>query len=110
MDRKEYSDDTVTILDLVATERGRQEYLKSEGKFKYSCADKEISHAEALTVLAEEVGETAHEVNEGIGGRYIDKRRLLKELIQVAAVAVAWAEKTHNEIEAEANPRISSEP
>lgn len=110
MERTEYSDDTVTILDLVASERGRQNFLKSQGKFAYTCADKEMSHSEALAVLTEEVGEAAHEVNEGIGGRYVDKRRLLKELIQVAAVAVAWAEKTHNEIEAEANPRISSEP
>lgn len=99
MERKEYSDSMVAILDMVASERGRQEFLKAEGKFAYSCADKEISHSEALTVLTEEVGEAAHEVNEGIGGRYIDKRRLLKELIQVAAVAVAWAEKTHAEIE-----------
>jgi NTP pyrophosphatase (non-canonical NTP hydrolase) len=98
--KREYDENLVTILDLVATERGRQERLKSEGKFTYSCADKEMQHSEALTVLAEEVGEAAHEVNEGIGpDRFIDKRRLLKELIQVAAVAVAWAEKTHAEIE-----------
>ena len=100
MSRAEYSDEMVAVLDLVASERGRQELLKSEGKFAHSCADDEMSHAEALTVLAEEVGEAAHEVNEGIGGRYIDKRRLLKELIQVAAVAVAWSEKVKREIEA----------
>lgn len=100
MNRDNYSDKTVEILDLVASERGNQERLKVEGRFVYSCADLEISHAECLTVLAEEMGECAHEVNEGIGaGREIDKRRLLKELIQVAAVAVAWAEKTKLEIE-----------
>ena len=100
--RETYGDDTVTILDMVATERGRQEFLKSQGKFTYTCADKEMTHAEASTVLQEEVGEVAHEVNEGIGpDRYIDKRRLLKELIEVAAVAVAWAERTHKEIESD---------
>ncbi len=97
-----YSDATVAILDMVATERGRQELLKSQGKFEYSCADKGITHAECCTALAEEAGEVAHEVNEGIGkDRYIDKRRLLKELIETAAVAVAWAEKTHAEIESD---------
>jgi NTP pyrophosphatase (non-canonical NTP hydrolase) len=101
MERTEYSDAMVDILDLVASERGRQLFLKSEGKFAYTCSDPEMSHFEALTVLAEEVGEAAHEVNEGIGGRYIDKRRLLKELIQVAAVAVAWSEKVKREIESE---------
>ncbi len=99
MERNEYTDSMVAVLDLVATERGRQLFLKSQGKFAYTCSDKEMTHFEALTVLAEEVGEAAHEVNEGIGGRYIDKRRLLKELIQVAAVAVAWSEKVKQEIE-----------
>ncbi len=100
MERAEYSDEMVAILDLVASERGRQVFLKSQGKFAYTCADPEITHAEASAVLSEETGEVAHEVNEGIGGRYIDKRRLLKELIEVAAVAVAWAEKVKREIEA----------
>ncbi len=108
----EYRDATVAILDMVATERGRQELLKSQGRFDYSCADKEITHAECCTILAEEAGEVAHEVNEGIGkDRFIDKRRLLKELIETAAVAVAWAEKTLDEIEADAadlSPRVSA--
>jgi NTP pyrophosphatase (non-canonical NTP hydrolase) len=107
MERKEYSEATVAILDMVATERGRQEFLKSQGKFTYTCADKEMTHAEACTVLMEEAGEVAHEVNEGIGSdRNIDKRRLMKELIEVAAVAVSWAEKVHTEIESD-NPEIS---
>lgn len=98
--KREYDDNLVTILDLVATERGRQERLKSEGKFAFTCADKDITHSEALSVLSEEVGEVAREINEGIGkDRYIDKRRLLKELIESAATAVAWAEKVHAEIE-----------
>ena len=47
--RETYGDDTVAILDMVATERGRQEFLKSQGKFTYTCADMEMTHAEAST-------------------------------------------------------------
>lgn len=100
MSFREYSDDMVDILDMVASERGRQEKLKGEGRFAYTCADDQMTHAEAMTVLSEEVGEVAHEVNEGIGpNRSVDKRRLLKELIETAAVAVSWAEKVKREIE-----------
>lgn len=104
------NDSMIAILDMVATERGRQEFLKTQGKFAYTCADAEMTHSECMTVLAEEAGEVAHEVNEGIGpDRYVDKRRLLKELIETAAVSVAWAEKVHAEIEG-VNPEIKHDP
>jgi len=47
---------------------------------------------EALSVLTEEVGEAAHEVNESIGKPYDKERemRLRTELIQVAAMAIGW--------------------
>lgn len=93
------NDSMIRILDMVATERGRQELLKSQGKFEYTCADKAMSHFEALSVLTEETGEVAHEVNESIGGRPLNRFKLIKELIEVAAVAVAWAEKTLREVE-----------
>ena len=52
-----------------------------------------MSSAEKLTVLAEEFGEVAHEVNEGIGeGREVNIDKLRKELVQTAAVASAWVE------------------
>lgn len=52
-----------------------------------------MTPAEKLTVLGEELGEVGHEINEGIGtGRAVDLLKLRKELVQVAAVAVAWVE------------------
>jgi hypothetical protein len=87
---------TGDILSLVNEERNRQEDLKRKGKFAYTCADPAsdlFTNSDKLTVLVEEVGEAAHEINEGIGpGRRVDMAKLKKELIEVAAVAVAWAE------------------
>lgn len=86
------------IFSAIADERERQERLKAVGKFVYSCADREIPHIECYLVLAEEVGEVAHELNETIGGhRPLDKAKLTKELIQSAAVIVAWLEKLRAE-------------
>ena len=80
------------IVEEIYRERGRQNELKRAGKFAYTCADKEMLQPERLAVLAEEFGEVAHEVNEGIGGRKVDIAKLRKELIQVGAVCVAWVE------------------
>lgn len=47
-----------------------------------------------LAILVEEVGEAAHELNDAvIDGRLPDKEKLRTELIQVAAMACAWAEQ-----------------
>jgi hypothetical protein len=89
------------VLDLVERERERQEDLKAAGKFKYSCADAELSDAECLAVLVEEVGEAGHEVNECIQKPrdLAALQRLQAELIQSAAVAVAWCERLQIEID-----------
>jgi hypothetical protein len=80
-------------LDSVVIERIRQEALKREGKFAYTCADAGLSNAERFMVLAEEFGEVGHELNEGIGeGRSVSLERLRTELVQVAAVCMAWCE------------------
>lgn len=77
----------------IMDERARQDDLKRAGRFAYTCADPELSHAERLTVLGEEFGEVCHEVNEAIGGRTeLDRAALRNELVQVAAVCVAWIE------------------
>lgn len=102
------------ILLAIGNERSRQEKLKFDGKFLWTCADNDITHHEKLGVLAEEFGETAKEVVDY--GISIDKcmkekisfplhrrlyflKRIREELIQVAAVCVAWCEAIDKEIE-----------
>ena len=74
-------------------ERHRQERLKDEGRFALTCADP-VSNGARLAVLVEEVGEVARAVLEqGIDGEVAyDKhgKNIEKELVQVAAVCVAW--------------------
>jgi NTP pyrophosphatase (non-canonical NTP hydrolase) len=46
-----------------------------------------------LAILMEEVGEVARELNDAeIDGRPADRYSLVKELIQVAAMAASWIE------------------
>lgn len=84
---------TEIALREVRTERYRQEQLKHEGRFRYTCADKELTNAERAVILGEEFGEACRAVLEA-GDVVNDKHgaQLRKELIQVAAVAVAWIE------------------
>jgi hypothetical protein len=74
-------------------ERRRQDDLKAAGRFAHTCADVDMGNAERLAVLVEEVGEVARCVSE-TAGLANDKhgRDLRAELVQVAAVAVAWIE------------------
>lgn len=88
------------VLALIVVERARQEQRKTDGRFLYTCADPSpdaMTDAEKLTVLTEEVGEVAREVltadvrrlaRDSVGTR----EAMLAEVVQVAAVAVAWAE------------------
>jgi NTP pyrophosphatase (non-canonical NTP hydrolase) len=81
------------VLDEVTAERERQERLRDEGKFPHTCASRGLSYAEKYAILGEEVGEVARHVTEGvIDVTRVDVTKLRKELIEVAAVAVAWAE------------------
>lgn len=82
------------VLQDVFRERMRQEELKRQGKFKHTCADV-MPNAERLAVLAEEFGEVSRHVCEELIAERLDTAERLKlhaELVQVAAVAVAWAE------------------
>ena len=79
-------------LALVAAERARQEELWPG----QTCAGV-LPHAAKLAVLLEEVGEVSHELTEALnhapgGIEEPDLANLLTELVQVAAVATAWAE------------------
>jgi NTP pyrophosphatase (non-canonical NTP hydrolase) len=77
----------------IIAERERQGELKAAGRFKYTCADPELSSGEKLAVLAEEVGEVARALLEASGEvSDVHGQKLRDELIQVAAVAMAWAE------------------
>ncbi|NBW23500.1 MAG: hypothetical protein EBR82_87720 [Caulobacteraceae bacterium] len=76
---------THDVLIDVAAERLRQEGLKASGKFPATCAD-DIPAASKFAILVEEVGEVARAINDG------DPEHMREELVQVAAVAVAWVE------------------
>ena len=70
----------------VRVERARQEQLKQSGKFAATCADDTLSAGQKLAILVEEVGEVARAICDR------DPEHMREELIQVAAVAVAWVE------------------
>lgn len=95
------------VIEKVYRERLRQSELMRAGKFKWTCAILGIPYDRKLAVLAEEFGEVSKQVVEhGItADKYKDegvvmprhreryfRERLRKELIQVAAVCVAWVE------------------
>jgi hypothetical protein len=103
------ADVTDTILARVAVERRRQDTLVRQGKFPWNCAFDGPPYAAKLAVLLEEVGEVGREVVEH--GITTDKyaadpqlmvmpphreeyyrKRMAEELVQVAAVCVAWVE------------------
>lgn len=79
------------IVDVV-NERIRQEQLRLDGRFVHTCADPDMADGAKLACLTEELGEVARamlhrdELTSDGGGD------LRTELVQVAAVAVAWAE------------------
>jgi hypothetical protein len=91
------SDLSFRVALLVVKERARQEMLCRGGKFSFTCADPEIPNGGKMMVLAEEFGEVAKAALEIYdpkpGQDEVAKTEALKiELIQLAAVAVAWAE------------------
>lgn len=87
------NDENALVLEDVRRECRRQQELKEEGRFEYTCRDPEMTDTERLAVLVEEVGECARAVLES-SKLANDKHGadLRKELIQVAAVATSWVE------------------
>lgn len=90
------------VFGLVGRERCRQEELKAQGKFQFTCADVEpaMPNIRKACVLCEEVGEVVRAVNEmdnvgsqGYALAHLDievaSNQLISELIQVAAAAGA---------------------
>lgn len=84
------------VLRFVVSERERQEAAveKHHGEGWRSPASADCSDETRLAILIEEVGEVANALNERRVGKPFD---LLAELVQVAAVAAAWAESLAGE-------------
>lgn len=62
---------------------------------EYSMLGPHYSSGDRLAILVEEVGEVAHELTYDQGGPGVGEGRrdeLVKELIQVAAMALTWVE------------------
>ncbi len=86
-------------------ERARQERLRLDGKFLHTCASPDFvafTHFGRAAVLTEEVGEVARavlDVEKIAEGRHEDAlafKKLRAELIQTAAVCVAYIEALDN--------------
>jgi len=75
----------VDILGLIAAEFDRA-YAKHDGRTPRSHS---VGDQESLVVLVEEVGEVARAMTYDEG----DQEQLAAELIQVAAMSAAWAER-----------------
>lgn len=81
------------ILEEIKAERERQEVLKTAGRFQFTCADSGMTNAERYLVLAEEVGEVARAIMESSKlANDVHGVDIRKELIQVAAVALAFVQ------------------
>lgn len=102
------------VLRDVGVERLRQEDLRQSGKFLWTCATDGVPLDRKMSVLSEEVGEVAKEVVDfGIArDKYKEEKltfprhhevalllRIRKELVQVAAVCVAWIEAIDRDLD-----------
>jgi hypothetical protein len=82
------------VCGLVHAERDRQNALFAEGKLPFTCASRTADAKRKLRVLVEEIGEVAEAIDmlEGSRNTKAAAAHLIDELIQVAAVCVAWLE------------------
>ncbi|HMJ88768.1 MAG TPA: hypothetical protein VK530_03070 [Candidatus Acidoferrum sp.] len=79
------------VLVDVVVERARQQQLFDAGKLPFRVCDRATTNSTRLAVAAEEFGEIAHAINEGTV-TVQERAHLREEVIQLAAVCVAWAE------------------
>lgn len=85
-------------LEMIAAERDRQDELVAAGKFGQTAAWPGMPNLLRLAVLGEEQGEVTeavleHDIHDNTAkGRARWRQNLRAELVQVAAVAVAWLE------------------
>jgi hypothetical protein len=84
------------VILAIAAERRRQDELVRAGKLPFNCSDPLIPGSLKTEVLGEEFGEVckaSYELRTWSGGpKDALKLALRTELIQLAAVAVAWLE------------------
>lgn len=81
------------IVMRIADERRRQRQLLITGKISFNCSSPVVDDTRKACVLYEEVGEVAQAVLEWQEKPCAIRREHLRmELVQVAAVAVAWLE------------------
>lgn len=83
------------VLQHVVNERQRQMELFHQGKHTFTCSSRIVDDNRKLRVLVKEVGEVAEaldRVESHKGGNSQPHEDLRDELIQVAAVCVAWLE------------------
>lgn len=78
-------------IERIHEERERQRALFKERKISFDVASPIIDLRRKFRVLAEEVGEVAHAIDQ-IENHGMAQGNLNMELVQVAAVAVAWLE------------------
>ena len=84
------------IIFFIMQERSRQNELKQRGDFPYTCADTEMLQSERLAVLVEEVGEVSRALlNAGQLSNDSSPKELRTELIQCAAICIAWLESLY---------------
>lgn len=92
-DQEEVQSPTARVLRDVMIERARQDNLKAAGRFQYTCADPGMVDVDRVACLGEEFGEACRALLESRhAANDVHGKDLRKELIQVAAVAVAWVE------------------
>ena len=78
-----------TTLQAIQAEATRAHLLHGAN----SMLNPDHSRDRRMAILLEEVGEVAHELNDAVvEGREVDRDKLVKELIQVAAMAATWIE------------------
>lgn len=83
------------VFTLIRAERHRQEQLFKSGTLTFRVCDPDVAYGHKLAVLVEETGEVAEAILEQTEASGLDDLR--KELVQVAAVAVAWLESLEEE-------------
>ena len=81
------------VFTRITAERERQNILLRQGKLLFNCSSPVVDPRRKLRVIVEELGEVAQAVDwlEASESK-ANREHLIEELIQVAAVAVAWLE------------------